>query len=78
MGKNCRLESPFFYPNMCVPPPPQTPEGYEKGNHIQYKIHKMNNIRIRTRYLSVNRTIPFLPFFSQKWAFLPENCPFLA
>jgi hypothetical protein len=83
-GKNAAWMTSFSSPNMRVLPPPQTPVGYEKGNQRPSNLYKMNNIGIHARYLSVNRTTPFLPLFCQKMGifarklpiFGPKNDPF--
>jgi hypothetical protein len=77
--KNSAWKTGFSSQKCAYPTLPQTPAGYEKGNVRPCNLHKMNNMRIIPRYLSVNRTTSFLPFFlAKKWAFLPENRPFLA
>jgi hypothetical protein len=40
--------------------------GYEKDNQGHVNVNGMNNIKIKPSYQSINRTTPFLPFFSRK------------
>jgi hypothetical protein len=73
--QNRCLEVLFSGPNTGVPPPPQTPVGYDKGNLPLPNSYKMNNIRILSRYLSVNRTTPFFPLFGQKTGIFAQKLP---
>jgi hypothetical protein len=55
--------------------PPKPGWGMEKVTSVHLTYIKMNNIRIHSRYLSVNSTTPFLPFFGQKWALFARKLP---
>jgi hypothetical protein len=75
--KNAAWKTGFQAQIRAYSHPLQTPVGYEKGNLFQSNLHKMNNIRNRTRYLSVNGTTLFLPLFDPKTGIFSRKLPSL-